>query len=66
MRYVVLVETDPGKGDHGTNRQCVMDKNMIRRDAIRVAQMFANIFRRRVELFKGKAIGRLDSVWEQT
>lgn len=66
MRYTIFVETNPGQGDYGTSRKCLMDKNMIRRDAIQVAQMFANIFKRRVELFKGKNIGRLDSFWEYT
>lgn len=56
--YSIFVAVPTGSGDYGTNRRCVFDDKDTSEGARQLAQSTANLYRRRVEVFKGKNIGR--------
>jgi len=56
--YSIFVSVPKGQGDYGSDRKCVFDDKDTETGARQLAQSFANLFRSRVEVFKGKSIGR--------
>jgi len=56
--YSIFVAVPKGEGDYGSERKCVFDDKNTETGAKQLAQSFANLFRSRVEVFKGKSIGR--------
>lgn len=56
--YSIFVAVPKGEGDYGSDRKCVFDDKDTETGATQLAQSYANLFRRRVEVFKGKSIGR--------
>lgn len=61
--FSIFVETDAGQGDYGGNSKCLFDGKDTQTSAVQRAQSFANLFKRKVELFAGRNIGRLIAQW---
>ncbi len=56
--YSIFVQVQIGTGNYGTDRQCVFDAKDTPEGARQMAQSTLNLYRARVEVFKGKGIGR--------